>query len=367
MTFAATPRPVHFLVPGSLDQRTGGYRYDARMVSGLRRLGWQVDVHQLEGSFPLGERGGKKAIERALRGVPDGAIVLIDGLAGGGLPMALHEHAKRLQLLAIVHHPLADETGVSPAHRRLLVDSETRALAACAGVIVTSDTTAGRVLDFGVAEGQVRTVQPGTKAATLARGPAAGQDPVLLNVGSVIPRKGHDILIDALDKVSDLSWTCICVGSMERDPAHAASVLNACNAKGLGERVLFPGECDDSRLEEFFDGSSLFVSASLYEGYGMAFAEALVRGLPVIGTTGGAIDATVPAGAGLLVAPGDSAALADALRALLEDPSRRTRMAATAGRCAAEFPTWDQAVQEFARAIHELASLPADASPGTDS
>ena len=361
-----TSRLVHIVVPGPLDQRTGGYLYDAHMVEGLRRLGRYVEVHALEGAFPSGEGGGEEALAAALRGLRDGAVVVVDGLAGGGLPAPLQEHGPRLHLLAIVHHPLADETGLDPATRERLLDSETRALAACEGVIVTSDTTARRVEELGVPAGRIRTVRPGTHAAAAARGPASGEPARLLSVGTITPRKGHDVLIQALARVSDLEWTCVCVGSTERDPIHAASVSKSCSALGLSDRVTFTGECDEQRLMELYETSSLFVSASHYEGYGMAFAEALARGLPVVGTTGGAIAATVPSGAGVLVPPGDPVALADALRGLLEDASQRARMSAAAAKHARALPTWEQAAQEFATAIRELVPEPARAAHGLE-
>ncbi|HEY3719727.1 MAG TPA: glycosyltransferase family 4 protein, partial [Roseiarcus sp.] len=90
-------------------------------------------------------------------------------------------------------------------------------------------------------------------------------------------------------------------------------------------------------------------------GYGMAFTEALAHGLPVIGTTAGAIPETVPEGAGLLTPPDDIHALSLAVRRLIEDSSERRRLAEAARAAAAALPTWEQAAELFSRAIESAA------------
>ena len=101
------------MVPGPLDQCTGGFRYDSHIVSGLRSLGWEVSVHNLPGSFPDADDVAVKSLSAALDSLPDGTRVVIDGLAMGGLPDLVSSHSERLQVHSLVHHPLADETGLS--------------------------------------------------------------------------------------------------------------------------------------------------------------------------------------------------------------------------------------------------------------
>ena len=144
---------------------------------------------------------------------------------------------------------------------------------------------------------------------------------MLLCVASVTPRKGHDVLVRALARIRDLEWTCVCVGGLDRDPSHTDSVLRAVADAGLEDRIQFVGERHGEDLDDLYRTASAFVLASYYEGYGMALADALAYGLPVVSTTGGAIPFTVPSEAGLLVEPGDSVAFADALRTLLEPPA----------------------------------------------
>ena len=348
---------VHLVVPGPLDQRTGGYLYDARMKRGLERLGWKVVVHNLEGAFPRGDPPAHASLSRALGAVPDGARVLLDGLAVGALPGPVREQKERLRLVALVHHPLADERGLTAAERTRLGGLEREALSACAGVIVTSASTAARLETYGVPGSRVRTASPGTDPARPAGGPEPGEPPCLLCVGSVIPRKGQKLLVSALARLRPLRWSCLCAGSLARSPSYVKQVLALVEEEGLVGRVEFLGECRGEDLDELYHRASLFVLPSHYEGYGMALAEALVRGLPVVSTTGGAIPETVPEAAGVLVPPGDDVALAGALQGLLSEPggaARRAELSRAARRHGLELPGWDQAARACARAIMEL-------------
>ena len=86
----------------------------------------------------------------------------------------------------------------------------------------------------------------------------------------------------------------------------------------------------------------------------MAYAEAIAHGLPVVGTTGGAIPQTVPSSASRLVPPGDVDALATALRDVMESEAVRRTLAAGARAAAAALPSWVESGEKFARALDEL-------------
>jgi glycosyltransferase involved in cell wall biosynthesis len=103
-----------------------------------------------------------------------------------------------------------------------------------------------------------------------------------------------------------------------------------------------------------YGDADLFVLPSRFEGYGMAFAEALAHGLPVIGTTAGAIPETVPKGAGVLVPPDDARTLAAALRRLIGGSDERRAMAARAREVSGRQPNWSVSGQLFAQAIEAV-------------
>jgi len=353
---AAGERPLSpacsFLVPGELGTRTGGYGYDRRIIEGLRAQRWQVDLRSLGPGYPSPDEAALTLARRVVEGLPDGSLAVVDGLAFGVLPELARLHAQRLRWVALVHHPLALETGLAPPRQRALFDSERRALATAHGVIVTSPSTARALAAFDVPAARIAVVEPGTERAALATGTG---ELALLCVASVTPRKGHALLVEALAALKDRRWTLHCAGSLAMDPACAAALRQAIEHHGLRERVLLHGELDEAGLQPLYAGADAFVLPSFHEGYGMAFAEALARGLPVIGTTAGALPDTVPAQAGALVAPGDAAALRDALRRLLDDAAWRARLAAGARAARERLPDWAQSAARFAAALERLA------------
>ncbi len=355
-------RRIHFVVPGSLEQRTGGYLYDAHMVAGLRERGWSVTVHGLDGTFPIADEVSRRSLASALESISDGATVVLDGLAMGGLPDPLSHHRDRLRLVGLVHHPLADETGLTGREQARLEKLERVALSAVDGVVTTSLFTLRRLEEFGVPVDRMRSVIPGIESPASWPGmrgvePTSAplpQEPVLLCVGTMIPRKGQDVLIEALAELASHPWQCVCVGSLDRDPEFSLRVRALVAKHGLQGRVRLTGELAGRELLHWYRTASLFVLPSHYEGYGMALTEALQHGLPVVSTTGGAIPHTVPAGTGVLVPPGDSRALAAAIRSLLTDPVGRAACAAEARAHAATLPDWRTQVDAFGRAVLEL-------------
>jgi len=351
-----TGTPLHLVVAGPLDQRTGGYLYDARIVRELRAAGRKVVVHSLDGRFPDPDARARASLDETLSAIDEGARVVIDGLAMGGLPEVIERHADRLVLVSLVHHPLADETGLSPSDRDRFEASERRALAAVAGVVVTSPFTATRLGHFGVAPHRARVVRPGTEPARMSAGPPEGTPPCLVCVGTLTPRKGQDLLVEALAGISDLPWHCVVAGSPDRDPDFAAAILDAVRRHGLQDRIDFKGELDHAALDAVYQAASVFVLPSHYEGYGMALTEALARGLPVVSTTGGAIPGTVPEDASILVPPGDVTGLRSALRRVLCDDEVRGEMTLAARRHAPTLPRWSHQAERFADMIEELTS-----------
>ncbi|WP_246750398.1 glycosyltransferase family 4 protein [Martelella lutilitoris] len=328
-----------FAYPGDLQLRTGGYGYDRRLIAALEDAGWQVDLLPLGDGFPEPVDGVKRAAEQALCALADDTLVMIDGLAFGILDDFAAWQGDRLKFVALVHHPLALETGLTRERAEALRKSESRALEHARQIVVTSPETA-RELErgFATSRDRITVAVPGTDPAPQARG--SGGAAHVLSIGSLTPRKGHDILVAALKRVEDLAWTATIAGSRNLDGGTAAAIERQIDALGLGGRVRLAGAVEETG--PLYAGADVFALASRYEGYGMVFAEALSHGLPIIACRAGAVPDVVPEEAGFLVEVDDVDAFAAALRALLSDPDIRRRKMEAACRAGSALPRWDE-------------------------
>ena len=344
-----------FAVPGDLATPTGGYGYDRRIIAELQALGWQIDVVSVGDGFPQPSAEQRAVALARLEDLPEGIPVVVDGLALGTLPEAAEKIVRRAPLIALVHHPLALEAGLAPADARKLFQSERKALAAARSVIVTSRATAKRLnADYDVPPERITVATPGTDRAAPARGSLDGTLR-LLSVGAVVPRKGFDVLIAALASIADLSWRLTIAGDLTRSPATAAKVEADIERHRLAGRVDLLGAVSPQQLRALYHSANVFVLASHFEGYGMAYAEAMAHGLPIIGTTGGATVDTVPATAGMLIEPGNVKALTRALRMVIENEEERQRFGRGALAAAADLPTWESTARIVASVLERLA------------
>lgn len=348
-------RRFAFAIPGDLAAPTGGYGYARRMIAELRERGWEAHVVALGDGFPKPAPEQKRFAQARLAAVPADRPLVIDGLAFGVLPEAAEALSAVRPLVALVHHPLAWETGVTADEARALHASETAALARTRAVIVSSPATARLLASgFEVPAVRITVAVPGTDRAPFACG-GDGAAVRLVSVGAVVPRKGFDLLVEALARLRELPWHLTIAGDRTRDPDAAARLDALIAQHGLQDRVAMAGAVSAERISALLSGADLFVLASHYEGYGMAYAEAIAHGLPVIGTTAGAVPETVPGGAGILVPPGDVEALAPALRWLIEDRDERARLAAGARAAAQTLPTWRDSARLFAGVLENAA------------
>ena len=343
-----------FAIPGDIESPTGGYAYDRHVLALLAGHDVHVSHLPLPGSFPHPTPGDLATTERILAGLPADTVILFDGLAFGALPAGVLRAIHR-PIVAIVHHPLSFEPGLTEGRRHALHVGERAALAFAKAVVVSSPTTRAVLSsEFGVPPERIAVAEPGTVRAPRARG--SGGDPVLLTVGAITPRKGYDVLVEALHRVADRPWRATIVGSRTRDPATAAALTARIASRDLAHRIALTGEIDDAKLATLYDNADLFVLSSLYEGYGMVLAEAMARGLPIVSTTGGAAAETVPDDAALKVPPGDAATLAAAIGRMLDDPDLRRRAADASWRAGQALPGWDKTAAVIADVIRAAAS-----------
>jgi glycosyltransferase involved in cell wall biosynthesis len=334
---------LHLVVPDGIDdpaRPSGGNTYGRRLRDELAAAGRSVAVHPVPGGWPHPDAEAYAALTAAVQQIPDGAVVVIDGLVASTAPHVLVPEARRLRLIALVHMPLAEAP-------------ERAVLEAASDVVVTSEFARGLVLrTYALPDERVHVAEPGADAAPPAPGTAAGE--ALLCVAAVIPGKGHDLLIDALAGLRELSWRCTCVGSLDRDPAFASAIRRRAGDAGLGKRIGFTGPRVGEDLGRSYAAADLLVLPSRAETYGMVVTEALARGLPVIAAEVGGVPEAVGQGAGgvrpgLLVPPGDVAALEAALRSWLGDAELRSRLRRAAAERRASLPTWAAAASVIAR------------------
>jgi glycosyltransferase involved in cell wall biosynthesis len=345
-------RSLSFLIPGDLQTRTGGYGYDRRIAAGLSDLGWTVDIVSLDGSFPQPTSEALRAARLAFAAIPNGSVVLIDGLAFGAMPEESSQERQRLRLAGLVHHPLAQETGIDPSLAAALEDSERRALASARRVVVTSRATARGLARYDVPADRIVVVEPGTDPRAVASG-SNSRTIRLLAVAALVPRKGQDVLIEALAQLMNRQWTLTLVGGADRDPAFASRLRTLVEQRGLTERVEFAGEMDGEALERFYVGADVFVLPTHHEGYGMAVAEAIAHALPVVSTVTGGIPEIVGKGGILLPAP-DRDVLLRVLAHVLDDDALRARLREAARAAREHLPTWEDAARRMADALDAI-------------
>ena len=345
------PAPVHFAIPGELSTLTGGYGYDRRMLVELQARGLDCRVLSLPSGFPDPDAAALKRSDEILAGLPDDSVLIIDGLALGTLDECAEKHAQRLRLVALCHHPLAMEAGLSAARADALRRSERRALQVCRAVIVTSTATKALLVeDYAVAADSITVAVPGTDPQTFA--PCNGNPPLLLSMATLTPRKGHDVLIRALAQLRHLPWSARFVGGDSFAPTWATQLREMVQTLELQERIHFAGAT--TALDAEYQQADLFVLASRYEGYGMVFAEAIACGLPVIGTKVGAAAELIPVDAGILVPPDDVAALTTALAQVLGNSQYRRHLQQGARAAASSLPQWGQSANKIAETLLQV-------------
>ena len=345
---------IAFAAPGPFTTISGGYVYDRRIVEGLRARGHDVRIVELPGRHPLPDAAALDAARAALAAA-DGATLVIDGL---GLPAfaPLAPQLAERGAVGLIHHPTALETGFSEQDRQALKALECEAMPALARLITVSADTAERlVAEFGCDPTRIGIVEPGTDEAPRSQGSGSGTC-AILSVGTLVPRKGHDVLLRALARLTDLDWSLTIVGSAERDPVHAHGLKALVEELGLGGRVTFAGEMDDAALAAFYARADIFALATHWEGYGMVIAEALARGLPIAITAGGAAAALAPKEASVVSPPGDSNSLGRAMRRVIFDRALRAQMAEAAWQAGQRLPRWSDRAAAFEAELMKVAA-----------
>lgn len=306
---------VHFLVPDGFTRRaSGGNVYDRQLRRELLARGLEVCTHQVRPGGAIG--------------VPSG-LTLVDSQVASWSPASFHGAVPLM-------HMLFDVAG------------EQELLRAAPAVVTTSNHLRNQLLSSGLVADRVQVAVPGVVPAPLVAGSASGAH--LLCVATVTPAKGQDVLLAALARLTDLDWSLTLVGHWAD-----AGFADTLRRRAAGDRVRLVGELTGPDLDHAWEAADLLVLPSHAESYGMVVTEALARGLPVVASAVGGVPealGTVEGGRpGLLVPPGDVAALATALRGWLEDPVLRAELRSAARRRRRTLPAWSDTADAVAKAL----------------
>ena len=338
---------VHVLLPNDIDDPanpSGGNVYDRRICDGLAAAGWSVREHAVRGGWPRPGPGDRANLARVLGGLPDHALVLVDGLVASAVPEVLAPHRERLVLVVLVHAALGDP---APEQR----DGELAALATAVTLLTTSQWSAARLAElYPSLSARIHVAPPGVDPSPRAHGSDSGAR--LVCVAAVSRHKGHDVLMDALATLTDLPFECVCIGPLDRDPAFVERLP-------VPDGVRLVGPLVGADLEARYAAADLLVLPSRGETYGMVVTEALARAIPVVvsavGGVAEALGATPHGRPGLLVPPEDPAALAGALRRWLTEPDLRGALRAAARQRRANLGDWAMTSALVAEALSSAA------------
>lgn len=339
-----------FVVPQGIDDPTrpsGGNRYDRRLAEGLTMLGWSIRPVELAGEWPIPGPAALSRLEHELAHQPGDSLVIIDGLVMSAVAPLLSGSAHRHRLVLLVHLPQGGP--------------EEAAVAAAASAIITTSSWAGRWMEqaYSLPAQRIHVIEPGVDQADVVSGSDGGER--LLCVAAISPLKGQDVLVQALALLRERRWRCTFVGSSAADPAFAARVEDSLRVHGIDHRTSFTGPLGDTALCAAYAQADLVVVPSRTETYGMVVTEALARGIPVVCSQAGGLPDTLGLlgdgeRPGLLVAAGDSRALANAIASWLDDPALRSGLRARARARRASLTGWDRASDLMARVLHGVAA-----------
>lgn len=357
-----------FIVPGRLDRLTGGSIYDRRVVDHLASLGVRVDVASLPDlSYLAGAIAGLVAgpylSTQLLARRYD--LVITDSWAHTTLflfALFCRLTRKRRPPVVMIVHQLRSVEIKNGAGRFLAGAVERHALSSVDSIITVSRFMRDRVERFIGSQIHVTIAPPGCDSLE-ATAPVmektardSSRDPLrLLFVGNCMRRKGLDYLVAALSLLKDVDLKIDVVGSLEYENDYYRDLLRESKRVGVEDKITFHGRVSDSRLSRFYARADLFVMPSLYEGFGIVYAEAMRAGLPIIATDSGpALEIVEAGGNAIVVRAADPAALAGAIRELATDSQKRERFARRSLELAAQLPTWEAMCERVSAVLRQV-------------
>jgi glycosyltransferase involved in cell wall biosynthesis len=336
-----TPLRVAFVTVGDTNRKTGGYLYNARLISGLRKRGYAVEEIVACGASPEEQRGGAQRLGSNLDPSSYDAIV-VDALARIAVSPHLDLWRASRPVVALVHE-LPGLAGVG-AHREQAYEEP---LLHADRLVAVSGHGREVLRNRGVEARRIHVAPPGFDGVPMGRRPYPEGNLVrVLCVAQWIPRKGILTLVEAWTLNERPGAILQLVGETGADREYQTRVRTDIDAAPSGS-IVVSGRVDDVALAEAYAAADVFVLPSRYEGYGIVYAEALAHGLPVIACNTGPVPELVGREAAILIQPDDKEGLSAALNLLLGDAALRARMSRAAHHRASSLPRWEDTLAAF--------------------
>jgi glycosyltransferase involved in cell wall biosynthesis len=346
---------VGLIIYGELETRTGGFLYDRMLVKHLQEMGDHVELLSLPWRGYLGKLSQNYSSTLIQRIADLNLDVLLEDELNHPSLFLLNQRIRKVYdgpILAIVHHLLSSEFGQGKKFLPLLGAIEKRYLQSVDGFVFNSHSTKKTV------EAVIGNQKPGLVASPSAshiqvppnRSPREWKKPPmrLLYVGSLIPRKGLHTLIKAVHQLRQKDWELTVIGNMQSDQKYAQQIRAMIQRFDLTQNITLRGSLNDQALIKAYKEHDLFVMPSYYEGFGIAYLEAMGFGLPVIATTGGGSGEIVRHDQnGLLLEPDHPGILAHAIQMLIENPQHMKRMSLGAIQTFNHHPSWLQSAAKI--------------------
>jgi glycosyltransferase involved in cell wall biosynthesis len=349
---------THLVLPlltvGDPQRLTGGYLYHLRMAAAAPRHDAQIVFASFpERPFGTGALDGPRLLRvlRALR--PD--AILLDSIAAAHAAPWLALRAPPVPVIGTLHQPPG---GIDHGSLRTRAQAPLDRLAYRGArlLLVASEHLADQLAAQGVARERLCVVPPGRDVALPPDGAGPdlrdGRGAAFLCVGNWVARKGILELLEAFAALPSAAATLHLAGDEDAQPGYAHRVRRRLQGRDLAGRVVRHGALPRESVAALYAAADAFVLPAFREPYGTVWGEAMAFGLPVAGWRAGNLPYLADDGReGLLVAPGDVAALTRALAALAGDEALRRRLGEAGRRRALRRPTWDQSAEAFFGAI----------------
>ena len=344
-----------FITVGDTSRKTGGYLYNARVISGLRQRGLEIAELVACGASPDEQRRAAPPFGPTFDPSSFDTIV-VDALARIVVAPHLDRWQSLRPVVALVHELPSVAGGPETVARERLYEEP---LLRADRLVAVSGHGRALLQRRGVSFGRIHVVPPGFDGVPVDDGSHTPRDgPVrALCIAQWIPRKGILPLVEAWAMREREGAVLELIGETGADPDYASRVRAAIDAAPQ-DSIVVTGCVDDAVLGAAYASAALFVLPSRYEGYGIVYAEALAFGLPIVACDAGPVPELVGQEAAVLVPPDDKDAIFAALNLLLGDPTLRARMSRAASRRAYELPRWKDTITAFEDALKSAVSTP---------